>query len=125
MTSLEALLACIGVSLLVSFALVAAISRPLRAFIERICPGPEAVGFWSRFTVVMLFLSPLFASLAFGLPGGAILMALEAGEIIQRVVTASLIGAFLAMLGIGLWVSSLARRTPLSSTWRSKPLDEP
>jgi hypothetical protein len=124
MTSLQALAACVGISVLVSGILIAAIARPLRAFIERMCPGPEAVGFWSRFTLIMLFLSPLFVSLVFGLPVSTALHGLEVGEIIRRVVTASLVGAFLAMLGIGFWVSSLARRAPLPPTSRSRGSEE-
>lgn len=112
MTSLQALAVCAGISLVLSVLLVVAIAAPLRSFIERLCPGPEAVGFWSRFTLVMLFLSPLFVAVSFGLPSAAALRGLEAGELIQRAVTASIVGAFLAMLGIGLWVSSLARRAP-------------
>jgi hypothetical protein len=112
-SSLHALGTCAVISLVVSTTLFLAISRPLRAFIERVCPGPEGVAFWLRFTVVMLFLSPLFVAVAFGLPPASQIKTLEAGELIQRAVTSSLVGAFLAMIGIGLWVSSLARKTPL------------
>jgi len=112
MTSLQALAVSAGISILLSIILLAAISRPLRAFIERVCPGPEAVNFWSRFTAVMLVLSPLFVAVAFGLPSASRLQTLETGEVIQRAVTSSLVGAFLATLGIGLWISSLARRAP-------------
>jgi hypothetical protein len=113
MTSLQALAICVGISLTLSVILLVAITVPLRTFIQRLCPGPEAVSFWSRFTLVMLFLAPLFVSVAFGLPSTRVLPETDLGEVIQRAVTTSVIGAFLAMLGIGLWISSLMRRAPL------------
>jgi hypothetical protein len=112
-TSVQALAICAGTSIALSIILLIAIAQPLRAFIQRLCPGPEAVGFWSRFTLVMLFLSPLFVAVAFGLPHPRLLPETGLGELIQRAVTTSIIGAFLAMLGIGLWISSLMRRAPL------------
>jgi hypothetical protein len=112
MTSLSALALCMFISLAMAATLFVAISAPLRAFIAKMCPGPEGVGFWLRFTIVMLFLSPLFVSVSFGLPPTVQLKVLEVGEVVQRAVTASLVGAFLAMVGIGFWVSSLARRAP-------------
>ncbi len=114
MTSLQALAICAGISIALSVILVFAIAAPLRAFIQRLCPGPEAVGFWSRFTLVMLFLAPLFVCMAFGLPSGQTLQEADSGHLIQRAITTSVIGAFLAMLGIGIWISSLMRRTPLA-----------
>lgn len=113
MNSVQALAICAGISLSLSVILLITIAGPLRSFIQRLCPGPEAVSFWSRFTLVMLFLSPLFVAVAFGLPSGQALEETDTGELIQRAVTASIIGAFLAMLGIGLWISSLMRRAPL------------
>jgi hypothetical protein len=112
-TSLQALAICAGISIGLSVVLLFAIAGPLRIFIQRLCPGPEAVGFWSRFTLIMLFLAPLFLAVAVGLPSPLALKNVDMGQLIQRAVTSSISGAFLAMLGIGIWVSSLARRTPL------------
>jgi hypothetical protein len=112
-TSIQALAICAGISIALSVILLFAIAAPLRTFIQRLCPGPEAVGFWSRFTLVMLFLAPLFVALAFGMPPPRLLGETDLGGMIQRAVTTSIIGAFLAMLGIGLWISSLMRRAPL------------
>jgi hypothetical protein len=63
----------------------------------------------------MLVLSPLFVSVAFAWPDNAS-HALDAGAAIHHIISTSLVGAFFAMLGMGLWVSSLMRRVPISST---------
>lgn len=112
MTSLEALISCLAASLLLGLVLVAGVSTPLRGLLLRVCPGTEAVGFWTRFTQVMLVLSPLFTSLTFGLPESSSLPLLSAGDVLQRIVSSSIAGAFLAMLGMGLWVSSQLPRQP-------------
>jgi hypothetical protein len=112
MTSLGAMSVCVGISLVLSFILMFAIAAPLRAFIQRACPTAEAVNFWSRFTLVMLFLAPLFCCLVWGLPAGELLKKVDLGLLIQRAVTSSLVGAFLVMLGIGIWVSAMGGRQP-------------
>jgi hypothetical protein len=116
MNSLQALGICVGISSISSFALLLAISQPLSDFIAKICPDRESIGFWLRFTIVMLFLAPLFFTVSFGLPPASLLNALEIGELIQRAVTSTLIGAFFAMMGMGIWVSSLARRAASNSS---------
>ena len=113
MSSLQALLIGISTSLLTGATLQAAIARPLRAFIASMCPEPESVAFWLRFTIVMLFLSPLFVTVAFGLPAPATW--LDPVEIVQRTIASSLVAAFVTMIGIGLWISSLARRARVSA----------
>lgn len=121
MNSLQALGLCVAVSLLVSAALVTAIREPLRDFIARACPGLPSQSFWLRFTTIMLFLSPLFIAVTWGVPGGQRLRLMEFGELIQSIATASLIGAFLSMLVMGLWVSSLSRRIAAPSTPAANP----
>ena len=119
MTSLQALGIGLSASVATGTVLLAAISGPLRAFIGTMCPQPESVGFWLRFTVVMLFLSPLFVTVTFGLPASDMLGAIDMGELVQRSVSSSLVGAFMAMIGIGLWISSLTRRLPQPATQRN------
>jgi drug/metabolite transporter (DMT)-like permease len=114
MTSLESLAITAVVSLLLSAALCAAIYRPLQALLAKICPDSEAIHFWARFTLIMLVLSPLFVAVAFGLPPAEMTQKMDAGVLLQRIIAAALIGAFLAMLGMGLWVSALIRRAPAS-----------
>jgi hypothetical protein len=115
MTSLHALGLCTAVSLLVSAALITAIREPLRDFIARACPGLPSQAFWLRFTTIMLVLSPLFIAVTWGIPRQQRLRLMEFGELIQNIATASLVGAFLSMLVMGLWVSSLSRRIPAAA----------
>ena len=124
MNSLQALGIGVGISVITSVVLLAAITRPLAGFIKKVCPDRESLSFWLRFTFVMLFLSPLFTTVSFGLLPASALKTLEAGELIQRVVTSSLVGAFFATIGMGIWVSSLSRRAPLSPPQRSSNPNE-
>jgi len=123
MTSLEALATAVGVSLVLSVALSLAIFRPLQLLLRRSCPGAEAVMFWERFTLIMLFLSPLFVSIVWGLPPTSTIPTVDPGSILQRIISTGLVGAFLAMLGMGFWVSALVRRTSLSDS-RPTPRDK-
>jgi len=54
------------------------------------------------------------------------LLAVDPGQLVQRAVTTSIVGAFLTMLGIRIWVSALANRIPPppSSTRRPQTDDE-
>jgi len=111
-TSLNALLLALGISISVAAALAAAMLRPLNGLLRKYCPSDEAVHFWSRFTLVMMFLSPLFVSLVWGLPTPDVVAKTESGALIQRLISTNLVGAFLAMLGMGIWVSSVLPRGP-------------
>ncbi|HEX7340588.1 MAG TPA: hypothetical protein VF271_11725 [Rhodanobacteraceae bacterium] len=68
----------------------------------------------------MLFLAPLFIAIAFGLPQAEMLSKAALTTVVSRVVTFSLTGAFLAMLGMGIWVGSLVRRYPPRAAATSK-----
>ena len=116
MTSLEALATAVAVSLVLSLVLSLAIFRPLQLLLRRACSGAEAVVFWERFTLIMLFLSPLFVSIVWGLPPAVTIPSVDSGSIVQRIISTGLVGAFLAMLGMGFWVAALVRATPPSDT---------
>jgi hypothetical protein len=110
MSALQAMAIAIAVSVCVSTVLVAGLMTPLRAVLRRVCPGPEGENFWARFTVLMLYLSPLLIALVFGVPYSEVLTQLDAGQLAQRVLSSALFGAFAALSGIGLRMSTL--RTP-------------
>ena len=110
MNALQAMAIAIAISACVSTILVAGLITPLRAVLRRVCPGPEGENFWVRFTVLMLYLSPLLIALVFGVPYSRELVQLDAGELAQRVLSSALFGAFAALGGIGLRMATL--RTP-------------
>lgn len=83
---------------------------PLRAVPRRVCRGPEGENFWVRFTVPMLYLSPLLIALVFGVPYSNVLAALDAGQPAQRVLSSALFGACAALVGIGMRMGTV--RTP-------------
>ncbi|MBS0376743.1 MAG: hypothetical protein JSR73_19375 [Proteobacteria bacterium] len=112
MTSLEALALALGVSIALGLAVTLVLFRPLQALLARVCPGHEAVAFWERFTILMLFLSPVFVSVVWGVPPRKILDAEDTGAVLQTIITSGLVGIFLAVLGMGIWVSALIRRAP-------------
>jgi hypothetical protein len=110
MSALQAMAIAIAISACVSTILVMGLITPLRAVLRRVCPGPEGENFWARFTVLMLYLSPLLIALVFGVPFSRELAQLDAGELAQRVLSSALFGAFAALGGIGLRMATL--RTP-------------
>jgi hypothetical protein len=107
MNALQAMAIAIAVSACVSTILVAGLMIPLRAMLRRVCPGPEGENFWARFTVLMLYISPLLIALVFGVPYGEVLTRLDAGQLAQRVLSSALFGAFAALGGIGLRMGTL------------------
>jgi hypothetical protein len=110
MSALQAMAIAIAISLGISTLVVAGLMAPLRAVLRRVCPGPEGENFWARFTVLMLYLSPLMIALVFGVPYAKVLEQLDAGQLAQRVLSAALFGAFAALGGVGLRMATL--RTP-------------
>ena len=107
MNALQAMAIAVVISACVSTVLVAGLMPPLRAVLRRVCPGPEGENFWARFTVLMLYLSPLLIALVFGVPYSEALAQLDAGQLAQRVLSSALFGAFAALGGIGLRMSTL------------------
>jgi hypothetical protein len=76
----------------------------LTGFAFEICP---VAGPLKRESRALLFLSPLFVSIVFGLPGQELRQ-----NPLQQIIATALFGSFLSMLGMGLWVSALIRRAP-------------
>jgi hypothetical protein len=107
MSALQAMSIAIVISACVSTILVAGLMAPLRAVLRRVCPGPEGENFWARFTVLMLYLSPLLIALVFGVPYSDALAQLDAGALAQRVLSSALFGAVAALGGIGLRMATV------------------
>lgn len=52
------------ISASMSLIVLRALSRPLNNVLERICPDPQAAGFWLSYTQVMLISAPLLLVLS-------------------------------------------------------------
>jgi hypothetical protein len=116
MNMLGAVLIAMITSLSVSSVLAATLVGPLTPLLGRLCPGPESERFWIRFTIVILYLTPLLAALVFGVPASPEFALASAGAIVRQVLSASLFGAFLALAAIGLRLSTLGSRSPVLSS---------
>jgi hypothetical protein len=115
--------AAIGVvvSLVLSAILAAVILQPIRSTLSRLCDTAEAVTFWTRFTILMLVLGPLIVTLVFGVPTGELAERMSDVDLVIRVVTASLVGSFLTLAGIGIRMGTLRSRpstAPQAQTFR-------
>src|SRR5438105_14165255 len=95
------------VSLVLSSVLSVVILPPTRALLRRLCPLEDTVAIWTSFTVLMLFLGPLLATSIFGVPYSALSSKLTATDLIVRVISATLVGSFLTLGGIGLRIGTL------------------
>jgi hypothetical protein len=96
-----------AVSLVLSAVLSLVILPPTRAVLRRLCPLEDTVAFWTRFTVLMLFLGPLLVTLIFGVPYSELSTKLTATDLVVRVISAALVGSFLTLGGIGLRIGTL------------------
>ena len=117
MEPLTGLLIAALISLTVGAGLYLAIRFSLAKMLEQNCPGDSAVQFWGRFTLIMLFLFPLFVAVAFGLPPGELMQKMDTASLLVRIITSSLVGGFLALTGMGVWIASIARQF---ATWNRK-----
>lgn len=99
--------ALIGSSIGIAFHL--AIREPLAKMLDQNCAGNDTVKFRGRFTLIMLFVSPLFVAITFGLPPGELMQKADPASLLVRIMTSSLVGGFLAMIAMGFWVSSISR----------------
>ena len=107
------LLVAIAVSVGVSTIVVIALRGPLSSVLESLCEGAEGVRFWAVFTVLMLYITPLFFALLFAVPG----VGGEAGVTLSQAFTRSLSsvlgGLLVALLAVGWQISRLSRRVSL------------
>jgi hypothetical protein len=113
MSMLQSLIVALVVSLTISSVLAFALVRPLHGLLRQICPALEGENFWARFTVVMLFVAPMLVALTFGLPDGYAIDAFNAGQLVKKIISSTLFGAFMTLAGIGWKLSSFAPSKPL------------
>ncbi|MGE8357157.1 MAG: hypothetical protein ACN6N0_12280 [Microvirgula sp.] len=91
------LFAAIFISVAVSLAILRALSRPLIALLDRLCPDPQAAAFWFSYTRVMLVIAPLLVVLLVDLfaPAGGPL------DSLRLTLVAELGGALIGLHSIG------------------------
>ncbi len=119
MTVSAALLLLFPISLVVSTALVALTTSSLRATLEHSSDGDLSVAYWVPYSVIMIYLVPLFVTLVFGvatMPGSGVEP--EAGYI--RIFAGVLGGSILVLVVIG---SKLSKH--LQSVMRLRQLQAP
>jgi hypothetical protein len=112
-------LGSVGLSTVLSVVML----RPTRSVLRSFCPADDAVAFWTRFITFMFFLGPLLVTLIFGVPNSAFSSNLSATDLVTRVTSATLFGAFLTLGGMGLRVGTL-RRTVIVAPPTKKTDDE-
>jgi hypothetical protein len=113
------------VSLALSTILSVVILPPTRLVLQKSCPSGEGVSFWTRFTVLMLFLGPLIVTLIFGVPYSELSSKLSGTDhLIVRIVTSALVGSFLTLVGIGLRMGTLRQNPGRSPSTGRKSDDE-
>jgi hypothetical protein len=125
MDMLSVVLVGLVVSLVMSSVLSFVILPPTRAILRRLCAAEESVAFWTRFTVLMLYLGPLLVTLIFGVPYSSELsLKLTTTDVMVRVVSAALVGSFLTLGGIGLRIGTLRQVITGSSPATKRTDDE-
>ena len=105
-------IATVLISLALPTLVYAVIAAPLSAVLARLCGDADGVRFWARFAALMLYLAPLFVALVFGLPESATAPPLV--EVVPRALSSTLFGLVVALGGIGVRLSTLARTQPHS-----------
>ncbi len=99
MSALQLFITALGVCLTLSTILVLILWQPLEVMLASLCEGSQAIRFWTTFTAVMLYLSPLLVTLlvqAMNDDGTAPLI-----QALRLALTTAVLGAFLALGGMG------------------------
>jgi len=105
MEPLNSLLLAIAVSLLVSTSTLIAIIRPLRRVLGVLCKSGESTPFWVAFTMVMLYIAPLFLAV-FWSP----IFDSSAVYVVRNALGSALFGTFVGLIVIG---SKIAGARPI------------
>ena len=98
MNPLVYFLFAILMSLLVSTAVVGAISQPLARALNHICKAEGDIRFWSAFTAVMLFVAPLMLTMLWYWPGREPFAIVT---VLRTSLGLALFGSFIGMIIVG------------------------
>lgn len=104
MSNLHNFVIAIGISLLVSSAVLLVILQPLKRVLALLCQSGEALPFWRSFTIVMLYAVPLFFSTLWTSFGDDVI------QIVRTALIASLFGMIGGLVIIGFKVGSAKPR---------------
>jgi hypothetical protein len=98
--SLETLLSVWAVAVLMAFAAIAAIARPLFIVLTDVCGGRDRARFWTVYASVLTLAAPLLVVSTPGLLDRSVAM-LASGAVLQRTVFYALAGIVFALLVMG------------------------
>lgn len=121
MSALQLFITALGICLVLSTVLVLILWEPLKVMLASLCDGGEAIRFWTTFTAVMLYLSPLLVTLlvqAMNDNGTAPLV-----QGVRLALTMPVLGAFLALGGVGRQIGRAQPRTRLAERTRGEWLE--
>jgi hypothetical protein len=110
MSAMQLFLIALGVCLSLSTLLVLILGKPLRIMLASLCEGGESIRFWTAFTAVMLYLSPLLVTLivqALNDDGSAPVV-----QALRVALSTAVLGAFLALGGVGRQIVRVRPRNP-------------
>src|SRR5262245_517396 len=99
MSALQLFITALAICLALSTLLVLILWRPLQVILASLCEGGQAIRFWTTFTALMLYLSPLLVKLlvqAMNDNGTEPLI-----QSLRLALTMPVLGAFLALGGVG------------------------
>lgn len=88
----------IALTLLISAAAITTLNQPLRTLLDELCGTNQRSKFWTRYTHLMLVITPLFLVVGFGTPDNATMIDLH---LLKGVLRSALLGLFVALAIIG------------------------
>lgn len=88
----------IALALLISAAAIATLNQPLRTLLGELCGTDQRSLFWTRYTHLMLVITPLFLVVLFGSPDNAVAFDLP---LMKGVFRSALFGLFVALAIVG------------------------
>lgn len=119
MTSATALTIALVVCLVLSTILVMVLVKPLRLVLSTLCERGEGVPFWTAFTSLMLYLTPLLITVV--RQGGANLEYQSAAEIVRVSLSTAVLGSLIALLPVGWQIASARPRAPNARAPSAEP----
>jgi len=112
MNQMSCLALAVTVSLILSTVISVVMTEPLRGVLKQLCLVGDSSQFWIPFTIVMMYVTPLFFTMLFE----STVVAPNVANTLRTALASSLFGAFAALLVVGY---QIARARP--STRQNAP----